>query len=271
MRLRTLVLAFCATLPAAAAPPGDPWTLVPALPDACYEQQDGFLADVAAGIATLDEQISAQQAINDSVGGQLSAISEEDPFAMANRMQDYMMNNPEEATKMMEKLYATGQTYAEDATGDFRREQELTAPLDDLVARYREEFAQIRTDLDAKLATLPTEMGEAGAFWTSQAVAQLPAINQQTDAAYAKLCARWWQNGPFAAPLAEFRAFLANERVPREEEMFGQNKQQWDIQGIDTSEFYPTAAMEATRKYLQQLQHIYTERVQNQTDLHVQP
>lgn len=271
MNPKVLAITFFVSLPAGATPPADPWALVPPLPSACYDEQDGYMAKVAAATATLDEEILAQDAINNSANEQLATMSEADPFEMAQRMQEYMMNNPEGATKMMEDLYSTGQTYYEDFTADAERERALKVPLDDLVARYRAEFAEIRAARDAKLAALPTDEDAAEFYWTKEALAQLPAINQQTDAAYAKVCAEWWQDQPFAAPLAEFRTFLANEHVPAQDESFRRNKQQWDIQGVDTSEFQSTAAMAATRNYLQQLQLIYQERAEHRTDLHVQP
>ena len=271
MKSKVFAIALCVALPAGATPPTDPWALVPALPSGCYEEQDGYLAKVDTAIAMFDQEIDAQRAINDEIGGQVASAASADPYAMMDRMQDYLMNNPEEATKMMEDLYATGQTIGDELVEDIEREQELTAPLDGLSARYRTAYAEHRAPIEAMVAALPTEEGEAGAYFTDEAIAQLPAINRQANAAYERLCAQWWQNGPFVAPLTEFRAFLANDRAPRQDKVFAQGKQQWDIQGIDTSEARSLAAMEAARDYLKQVQRVYGLRVQNRTDLHIRP
>jgi hypothetical protein len=263
------ILALCLSLLAAAAPPENPWPLVPALPSACFGEQDRFLESVATGIAALDERISAQQTINDQVSSQVGNMAAADPFELAQRMQEYLMNNPQAATKMMEDLYASGQTMAEDAAAENERAQELTAAIDGHIARYRSAFATMRTPIDAKIAALPTEETEAGPMLTNESIARLPAFSAEANTAYQQLCATWWQPGPFAALLAEFRKFLTDDKVPREDKTFDQGKQQWAIQGVDTSEVRSTAAMDAARSYLQQLQKVYTERLDKPFDFGV--
>lgn len=274
MKSYAFIPALLLSLPAGAEPIDDPWSLVPPAPTACYDEQDNFLAKVGAALATLDEEISTQMAMNDDIKAGLGDTStgEADPFAMAQRMQDYMMNNPEAATRMMQDLSATGQTFSEDLSQQIEREQELTGALDAQITGYRNAFAEMRAPIDATIKALPTEVvGEGFVVFTDEAIAQLPAINRQSSAAYEELCARWWKRGPLAAPLAEFRTFLIEEKVAGAEHQFDQTRQQLDIQGIDTSEYRSTAAMDAAADYLRQLQRIYVQRLEKPSDIHVNP
>ncbi len=254
-------LALLLSLTSAAAV-DDPWSLVPSLPDACYDNQDQLAGRITVGIATLDEEIIAQNERNNEISGQFNDMAEADPFEMAQRMQQYLLDNPEESMAMMEKLYATGQTVYEDTTARYEREQELTTVLENIIVRYRAAFADMRAPFDAQYAALPTEDKGVHYGLTSEGIAQLPVISQQAGIAYEQFCAKWWKSGPFAAPLSELRKFLSDEKVPREEELFEQGRQQLDIQGVDTGEYRATASMEAARSYLQQLQRVYAERLE---------
>lgn len=272
MKAYALLFTLCTALPAGATTVDDPWILVPPLPGSCYREQDEFLDNVAAGLATLDEEISAQTAMNDEIGSQVGDMAEADPFEMAQRMQQYMLDNPEQGMKMMEGLYATGQTISEDVSEDVESEQERGAALDGLIADYRSAYAAMRAPIDARLAALPTEIvGEGTESWTEAAIAQLPSISQQANTAYEQLCAQWWQPGPFPAWLTEYHSYLVEERVPREQGLAEQTRQQWDIQGIDTENFQSTAAMDAARNYMKRLQQIYAERQARPSSFHVEP
>jgi hypothetical protein len=271
MKTYAFGLVFLLSVPVGADTIDAPWAVVPALPGACYTEQDHLSETAAAALETLDEDISAQNAINDEISGQVGDMANADPFAMAQRMQDYMMNNPEAATQMLEGLQTTGQTSADLLAGESEWEIERGGELDDLITRYRAAFAEMRAPIDSQIAALPTEPTEAGAVFTDEAIAQLPAINRQASAAYERLCAEWWQPGPFATWLKEYRRYLTDERAPRERDLSDKSKQQFDIQGVDTSGYRSTAEMDAARDYLQKMQRIYAERLQKPTDIHVIP
>jgi hypothetical protein len=269
MKVLAIGLGLIVSLDAGAQAIDNPWSLVPALPSACYGEQDDFSELVDEGFTTVTVATDSQRVLNEEANAQLGDIADADPFAMAQRMQEYMMQNPEAAMKMMEDLYATGQTISDDIIAEGERERQLISVLDDLIARYNDEFAAMLAPIAALVAALPTHVvGEGFDAYTAEAIAQLPAINRQASAAYEKLCAGWWKSTPFKAPLAEYRAFLTDEKIPHELEMFAQAKQQLDIQGVDTAAYQPIGAMDATRDYLKQLQRIFVLRVEQPTDLH---
>jgi hypothetical protein len=129
----------------------------------------------------------------------------------------------------------------------------------------------MRALIDAKIAALPTEQSEGGDYLTDEAIAQMPAIMQEANTEYERLCVEWWQPGPFAAWLMEYRSYLTDERVPAEQDLFEQTKQQWEIQGVDTSEARSTAAMDAAHDYLQRLEKIYAERKRGPASFKIVP
>ena len=105
-----------------------------------------------------------------------------------------------------------------------------------------------------------------------EAIAQLPAINRQANADYEALCDHWWKPaGQFASALDEYRAFLADDRVLREDEGFEQTRNQWVNHGLDISSTHSIAAMNAVRDYLKQVQRIDALRVDDPTQLEEQP
>lgn len=268
MKAYAMALTLCVALSAGATAPDDPWALVPALPSGCYRQQDDFLENVAAGLESLDQEIRAQEAINDELGSQMGDMAEQDPFALAQRMQQYMMDNPEEGMKMMEGLYATGQTLGDEVSEDNASEVARGAALDDLITNYRAAYVEMRAPIDARWEALPTYRTEAGPALTEEAYEQLPSIARQANAAYEELCAEWWQPGPFPAWLEEFHSYLTEERVPRNQNLEEQGRQQWEIHGVDTSNFHPVANMNAARAYLQTLKQIYVERKARPSSFH---
>jgi hypothetical protein len=265
------MLGLAALLPATALAQAidNPWSLVPALPTACYQGLDHTAETIDASRATLSEAIDAQKAINDDAANEVGDMVEVDPFAMAAKMQEYAMNNPEKMTEMMESLYSTGQTMGDDMNEDIAREQELVGAIDALIARYKSEYDEMRKPFQAAIDALPTEPSEAGDVFTREAIAQLPAINKQGQADYEAFCARWWQPGSFPARLAEYRAFLTEERVPREDNVFEQTTNQWMIHGVDVSVTHSVASMEAVQDYLGQMQRIYKLRVDEPARLHI--
>ena len=249
----------------------DPWSLVPAAPTACYGNQDDVSETITDSLSTLDDAIETQEMVNDETGNQIADMAEQDPFAMAARMQEYAMSNPEQLTQIMTDLQSTGQSVHTAMPQQFERERELVAAVDDLIEQYNAAFEEMRKDFDAAIAALPTRETSVGAMFTDAAIAQLPAINQRGNQDYERFCAEWWQSGPFAAALGEYRAFLTDERVPYATNLFEQGKTQWAIQGIDVTNAHSTAAMEAVQDYLGQAQRIYALRVEEPEHLHVRP
>jgi hypothetical protein len=98
------LFAFALLMPplAQSTVPADPWSLVPALPTACYGKQDDFDEVVAQRLATLGEESTRQDDINSKItrapSAQLNAGTV-DPYEMARRITENMMKDPQNAMK----------------------------------------------------------------------------------------------------------------------------------------------------------------------------
>ena len=144
---------FAISLAAHAAAPADPWTLVPALPTACYGQQDDFDEVLATRIATLSAEISRQAQINDQLDDRVNAL---DPQEKQRLIMDYMMKNPQEATKAMQALQSLGSGAAEAHQVEEEDEGEQRQALTGLFARYDAALKTATDPIFVKQTRFPT-------------------------------------------------------------------------------------------------------------------
>jgi hypothetical protein len=270
MKAVAFIPALLLPLVAGAETPVDPWSLVPQAPTVCYTTQDQFSDNIAEALETLDEMRSTQGATNDAISHQVSDMANADPMQVAQHMQAYMMEHPQDAAKMMQNLQTMGQTYTSSVVEDQESEQHRQEALDGLIVDYKSADAAISDALEKRMAALPTVETEAGTALADEAALQFPDISRQGNAAYDSLCAKWWKDGPFAEWLAEYRDYLT-ERVARQMDVAEQSRLQWEIQGIDTSDFRPTADMDAARDYSKRQQQIYDLRRATPLNLHFSP
>ena len=88
-----------AKAPARAPVAAGPWAKVPAFPTGCFEyvddnQADPFYAKLEAAETAIKSDIDRQEAINEKIAEEFRNI---DPMEQAQRMQQWMMSNPQEA------------------------------------------------------------------------------------------------------------------------------------------------------------------------------
>jgi len=254
---------------AAAASPDDPWARVPAPPAGCYEGQDHYAETMDASMAQLGQDMDTQDAVNDELNHQMLATDENgetDMMAMAAKMQQLMMDDPEKAMQMMQSLQSASGTFQEQAPGNFEKEQELAAELDQYLTDYDAAYKEMSTATDEKFSGLPTVMTEAGEMFAPEAAADLRRISGEANAEYARLCKAWFQEGPFPDWLTKYRQYLVEERVPLEESVAEQTRSQLEFQQIDVSNYHSTAAMKAAHDYGLKLGKIYGKRQEQPFD-----
>lgn len=181
---------------ATSAAPADPWSQVPALPTACHGDQDDFTEVSRARIESLTHDIERQQAVNDELAERFRTM---DFMEKQRRMSEYMMQHPQETTKILEAFQAADSQENTDAILQAAHEQgrQRTA-LDASFGRYRAAYAAAMDPFTRKIAAV----GEEFTLWDSP---HKKPINAQADLEYAKLCAQWWKSGPFLAHLAEYK------------------------------------------------------------------
>jgi len=237
------VVIFAISLAANAAAPADPWTLVPALPNECYGQQDDFDQVLATRIETLSAEISRQEQLNDQFDDRVDAL---DPQEKQHRIMDYMMKNPQEATKAMQ---SAGSEAAETHHAEQEGEREQSQALAGLFARYD---AALKTATDPIIA----KRNKISAIGSDP---EFEVLSRQLDQEYEKLCPQWWKGGPFRTWLAGYRAFLI-QGIPAREEREATGNAHYAMFGISAANYRSTVKMEAVKKYLMSMTELYGRR-----------
>lgn len=234
------------SLAANAAAPADPWTLVPALPTACYGQQDDFDEVLATRIETLSVEISRQAQLNRQLEERVDAL---DPQEKQRRIMEYMMKNPQEATKAMQALQSLGSEAAVEARQEAEDEREQRQALAGLIARY---------DAALKTATDPI-FAKRNKISDMASDPEFEVLSRQLDQEYEKLCPQWWKGGPFRSWLAGYREFLIQD-IPGREQEEAKGNAHYAMFGISAASYHSTVKMEAVKKYLMRTTEIYGRR-----------
>jgi hypothetical protein len=235
---------------ATSAAPPDPWTLVPALPTACYGNQDDFSEVVRARIDTLGHEIERQVAVNEELAERFRTM---DFKEKQRRMSEYMMQHPQETTKIMEAFQAAGSQQSNDTKLQAVQEQQnQRAALDASLARYRAAYEAMMDPFTRKISAV----GEEFTLWDSP---RKKPINAQADQEYGKLCAQWWKSGPFLTHLAEYKKTLV-QGLPelQKEAQFMTTNFAWA--GIPATAYRSTAQMEAVKHYMERAMEIFGKR-----------
>ena len=152
------------TRPAAA--PAGPWAKVPALPTACYADQDHYLERNSAALEAVDDDWNKQKEANTAVEQRLQAVMQENPMAMAQAMQQAMMSDPGNAQKIMEKLTQTGQQGQTEIPAMAQKDAQFQAETKAIIKQY--------------YAALEKAFGPGDARWT--ALKKRPATSRTRSA-----------------------------------------------------------------------------------------
>ena len=192
--------------------PADPWTRVPALPTGCYYDAGAQELFDTANRALQDED-TRQKKINDDLQQQFNQM---DPMAKAQKMQAYMMKDPQKAAAMMQAMQANAGTATSQVHTSMAEDQKLDQELEAIHARFKGEVGALlkpindRADAFAKTHTQP---GEAGPFFPSKAdEAQYNRILAERNTAYDKVCAGYWgPSGLVPAWLGKYKTLRVNE------------------------------------------------------------
>jgi hypothetical protein len=246
-RLAAALLGACLCAPAALAqtkpatkPPQaatGPWAKVPALPTACY--QDAFRDKLVAAQSAVQVDQARQEAVNAKIKAAYSNI---EPMEMATRMQQWMMENPQEAMAQMQAAQTVGQELPGLLEADGARKQALDAERDALFKRYE-------TALAAAYAPADAQQGDA-------------ANRLKRDQLYEAFCPQWWgAAGPIHAFVKKYRAWLVQEHIPYLEKFESQAAQTYAFMNTPAASFRSTATQASVIEYMQYIDGIFQRRI----------
>lgn len=258
-----------ASAPAASAAGADPWAQVPALPTACYSEQDPWVAANDAAIAAVTESKEAQEAVNTELS---ASLSQADPMALAQAMQQAMMDDPANAQKIMEQTFQTGQEAQTALPAQMEKEKQLEAESKAVLKQYEAALDKATQPAVARWVALQKNMGwevdPNFAFmpdpsWPPAAWQEWAAIQKDRDAAYAANCAQWWSaTGPLQGYLKRYKAFLVGERTPYHKKLFDEPKiANFKLLDVPAEGYRTTADYEAAIDYMKMASSVYGQRM----------
>jgi len=255
--MRNLIPALCVlstSMALAAAPAApDPWTKVPKPPTACYTSQDKYNEEVYAAIDAMNQEIGRVKEVNDQLKAQLDAL---DPMEKQTRMQNFLMQNPQEAAKIMQAAADQGTGVGAAINRTSANEQKLQDELGEIQSSYNAARKTVIGPLYAELKALGiSESGTPEKTWNAGI-----AVVKRINAGYEKLCPEWWgAAGPFNEWLKRYKDHLI-QNLPSDETLETAKAVQFTMLGIPADNFRSTAAMETVIRYMNQALKIFDHR-----------
>jgi len=238
----------------------DPWSRVPSLPTACYYDHADFERFDNAYMALVAET-ARQKKINDDLQNQLNSM---DGMVKAQKMQAFMMKNPQKAMEVMQAMQAGAVTATNTVQTSSTEGPKLDQELEALHVKFRAEITSLIKPIDdraAAFANAHSKPGEAGYVFTSKAdEAQYHAIVKERNAAYDKVCASWWgANGQVHAWFGRYKTLLVNEA-----QGYDANSAaivtQMQILDAPSGGYRSTYSFEAASRYLERARSIFQNR-----------
>jgi hypothetical protein len=258
-----IVVLVCGTtaLPAQATA-NDPWTKVPAAPTTYFRDLDFSrrLGDLAVELQDLRRQ---QEEINTSITMEYQKLG---PMEIVNRMNAFMMKDPQKAMKMMEAQQATA-TQLNPASIDAAK-RERNAEFEQLRAAFKAEMEAAAKPYQAEREEVKktgTVLVLAGADWAFKTKAAETAYNEQIDKENADISARsaaWFgPSGKFTAWLASYRSTVIDPMAKGEEGIDGLKVAQFAMMETPAGAFRSTAQIKAAQSYLEEMRRVYDVRI----------
>lgn len=237
----------------------DPWKKVPAAPTSCF-QDTAYDARLNAVTQELIADGRRQDALNQKL---LERFNSMDPMEKMNRMQQWMMKNPQAAAKMIDasaNLGADASTTMTDvAAATERLDQSLAGhkkALDAAIDQALKPLLQKEADLVKAKTHL---VGEASvrAFMTPAGYAEYLAVIAEENAAAEKACASFFgPKGTMHAWLDQFRSEVLDKQLAFNAANEAAMMQQVAIIETPDSRYQSLGAIEAARSYVGRLEKV---------------
>lgn len=220
--LAAALISHAALAAAPATRASDPWAKVPAWPTACYASQDRFSDSVASARQAIEAERSRQDEINRRITSQAGSEAAKDPMAQAQRMQQYLMKDPQHAMAQIQAMGAANPAATmQQTTQANARYEQAKAGDKTFMAQYQAArkamLGPARTRMQAlgKRAAKSLVHTEAGDFWPEWAFKEAAPIMQEANNAYVPFCAQWFgAGGKVPAYLQQRKTFLVTDRIP---------------------------------------------------------
>lgn len=240
-----------------------PWAKVPPLSTACYYEQDPGDAKLAAARDAVRADHAKQRAINDRIKAQKE---NNDPMEMAQRLQEAMMKDPQNARKYMEAMQSMADSMPTEAPEILEKEKQMQAESEALMKRYQAALKQAYGPANARWGALKKKLG-IGPDSTHPGEAGVPdwawtewfEIQREWDRAYVANCAQWWGAGGQAqAFMKRYKDWLVQERIPHYEGIDRQTAATFTMMGLGA--YQSEAAFDGVEDYIKLAQGLWGHR-----------
>lgn len=252
--------------PAVRAPAATgPWAKVPAFPTVCYAGNDPFVTKIEAAKNAVQADVENQTAVNATIEENYRNI---DPMEMATRMQQWMMSNPQEATRYMQAAQSMGQS--QDQLQELLAEEgKFNEEMQGLPTRYQSALKQAYAPAEARQAALNKKIEAAGQCegmhegcrMTDANWAEHDAIQRQRDTAYQASCAQYFgATGQVPGYLKRYRDWLVTKRIPFSQRGADARLAQFAMMNTPAASWQSTDAGEQAVKYMGVAESLYRQR-----------
>jgi hypothetical protein len=248
-----------------AAPATGPWAKVPPLTTTCYSGTDGFNDKLEAARSALSSEVEAQQATNEQIQEQFNDI---DPMEKAQRMQQWMMSNPQEAARMMGAQQQLGQQAQAENPQLTSQALKFDAERESLRTGYQAALEQALAPSSAKYAALEKKLEAAGCNFEAIGCAVPPAIYaerdvifREMDAAYQATCATYWTaTGKMAEYSGRYRSWLADKWLAHSAAADDVKRAQYAIMDTPAAAWKSPVPAQTVNRYLREIGELYALR-----------
>jgi hypothetical protein len=190
-----------------------------------------------------------------------------DMMAKSQRMQQWMMEHPDDAMKFARASQAVGQQTTTAAPELSNEAAQFDRERDTLMKNYGTAMKQAQAPADARLAALNKKLGPTGCSGEGEcelpkwALDEMDAILHVRDAAYRAACPQWWSTtGQVPAFLKRKRDWVTTRYLPAYAKIDDLTMQQYAIMNTPAASYKSTLPHDEAAKYLDDVYKLYNMR-----------
>lgn len=253
---------------AAQAAAADAWKMVPSLPTTCYRDDD-FNDKLSAASVKLQSEVERQAGINAAARERFDKM---DMSEKAQRMQAFMMKNPQQAMKMMQAEQAAGAS----TVSSMEQMGEITKRLETELTRLQASFSSASEEavrpikakqkqlIDAK--TVLVGEAQISMFTTAADHAQYVKLIEEENAAYEKACAPYFgTGGSFHQWVSSYRTEVVDKLISSGEATDGAMVMQMQAMDVPGGGYRSTVPLQQVNTSLTKLRTVWGVRLPRAT------
>lgn len=219
------------------------WTKAPALPTACYGEQDSHGAALENAMKEMDAARAKLSAANRALVKQIFA----NPATLQQGLMSAMQKNPAKAQEIMNFMQSQGAGLSQAAVGEAsQKASAFDEKKTKLKAAYQAEKDALLGPIYKRIMQHTTELGGTAA---DDAIVKAGRIEYNTK--YETIiCARYFGKD-IPALLAEYRAYQVNDIISKGIENEASISRMLELFGVPAGRYQSEAEMSGVVKYLQ--------------------